>query len=187
MLGPGEWLDGDAIDAACISLMHSASSKFCHKGSWMSGWWECHYLLNKTMENYNYSKVCEFNKRGDYIDELLLSEYEVLFLPFHQPGHWVLFVCSIKTRRIEMYDSLWNASRSNLASIFAKPFLNALFSLERNEKWEIKNHGISMPQQDNGFDCGIFVIHTVWCLLRSIPVTAPPANFRETVLQWILL
>lgn len=46
--------------------------------------------------------------------------------------------------------------------------------------------GTTSPQQQNGFDCGIFVIHTFFCFLKGDVVTAPPPNFRKTVLQWIL-
>ena len=60
-------------------------------------------------------------------------------------GHWVLFVCSIKQRKIELFDSLWNTARSNLANIFVVSFLNYLFSVDSTNKWNIINHGIAMP------------------------------------------
>ena len=74
-----------------------------------------------------------------------------------------------------------------MAARFVVPYLTFLFGSEGGE-WEIIDTGNISPQHPNEFDCGIFVIHTISCILSGgeiSVVTAPPSNFRNTVLQWI--
>ena len=192
--GHGQCLDSEAIDAACISLFKSGYSVWtltgencCYKNAEVSSWWNAHYMIHGNMSTYNLAFYGHIEPRRDCIDITRINEYDKLFLPFHVPGHWILFVCSIKRRKIELYDSLWSIRRSGLAAIFVVPYLNSFFGFSADEQWEIVNHGYSSPQQSNGVDCGIFVIHTLLCIVRGEPsVTPPPANFRSTVLSWIL-
>ena len=158
----------------------------CYKSAEVSAWWNAYYMCHGNMSTFNQAEYGHIHERRDSIDINRKNEYDILLLPFHVPGHWILFVCSIKKRTIELYDSLWSVHRSGLAAIFVVPYLNYFFSFSVDEQWEIVLHGYNSPQQRNGVDCGIFVINTIFCILRGDPVTPPPADFRSTVLSWIL-
>ena len=95
-----------------------------------------------------------------------------------------MYRCQLKNRIIDVYDSMWSNTRSVLVEQFVIPHLSALLGID--EVWTVNHHGTSAPQQNNGFDCGIFVIHTIMCIYLGKEVTAPPADFRKTVLGWLV-
>ncbi len=188
IIAPKQWLDSDAIDASCLSRFKSSEcdASVCYKGAQLSAYCNTHLYLYDTMDGFDFESHL-VDERNDFIDLSRLDEYETLFLPLHLIGHWILCVCHVKTKIIEFYDSLFAPERTGLAYVYVIPFLNTLFKFDgESVRWEVKNFGLASPQQPNGYDCGIYVIHTVWCILRGIQVCAPPSNFRETCLSWIL-
>ena len=127
VLRPHAWLDCEVIDAAikslfqrCYNIISLTSHNCCYKGAWISGYWNGHYIVHKTMINCDYTR--SHSDRNDSIDLTALPVYDILCLPYHQPGHWILFVCHIKTRKIILYDSSWQDS-------IGRNFCSAIFKL----------------------------------------------------------
>ncbi|PGH34268.1 hypothetical protein GX50_02945 [[Emmonsia] crescens] len=86
-----------------------------------------------------------------------LLRVETLFIPIHDRVHWTLMVIKPAARTIEHFDSLGSLSMAYVAK--AKEWLRGeLGDLFVEEEWRVLP-SIS-PQQNNGSDCGVFLLTT---------------------------
>ena len=78
-------------------------------------------------------------------------------------AHWTCAVAKMQERRIEYYDSLSNDGSQFTSKIMK--YIRAEWAhrnngekLPKSDSWQIENVKNGVPQQDNGYDCGIFTI-----------------------------
>lgn len=84
-----------------------------------------------------------------------LLETEMVLIPVHDCAHWTLLVIKPCARTIEYYDSLGGAGRQHVGR--AKDYLRAeLRDLFIEEEWRVLP--ARSPQQNNGSDCGAFLL-----------------------------
>ncbi|KAI1298269.1 hypothetical protein HDE_04258 [Halotydeus destructor] len=105
-------------------------------------------------------------------------------------GHWVLGIICFRSRRVFLLDSLASkykpANRMEVFA-FAKRYIVMahLFAgyPEDMVKWKYI-FAADSPKQRNGFDCGIFVFHTVHAVLNRVAASVgpPPSDVARSVL-----
>jgi len=192
-LAPGESLNDEIVNCYlkllcrgenCPTNAHVFSSHFC---SFLYG------VEASTKEQrcgnqeqplaYNYSRVKEWAKRQN-VD---IFERDIVLLPVNLRGtHWALGVVDFRKKRFSLLDSLGTSARNS--SQFADAMLTYLTDEHEDkrgkpmpdvEEWAVEE-AQDMPQQENGYDCGVFMCRAAECLLRGTPF-----NFHQRdMVEW---
>ncbi|KAL1863470.1 hypothetical protein Plec18170_000305 [Paecilomyces lecythidis] len=116
-----------------------------------------------------YAGVAKWATRAKIGGEGLLN-VDTVFIPVHNSAHWTLMVVKPSSRTIEHFDSLGSLSPAYVA--LAKGWLRGeLGQLYVDEEWNVLP-SIS-PQQDNGSDCGVFLLSTA----KSVAVGLEPLSY----------
>ena len=101
--------------------------------------------------------------------------------------HWALVVIFMKDRKIVFYDSM-----GHCGSIYLKSVLNYLEHVSCNqegshfcrEDWELISARDSVPQQQNGYDCGVYTAMYAHYISKGLPLEFGPkdaTSFRERI------
>ncbi|KGQ01527.1 hypothetical protein PAAG_11764 [Paracoccidioides lutzii Pb01] len=96
-----------------------------------------------------------------------LLRVEMIFVPIHDSEHWTLMVVRPVARTIEHFDSLGSPSLAHIATV-KKWLRGELGELFVEEEWRVLP-SIS-PQQDNGSDCGVFLLTTAKLVALGMPL-----------------
>ena len=104
--------------------------------------------------------------------------HEILYFPIHKPGHWVLIVVLLREYKMIYLDSMGERGQSYLKVVFR--FLSDIsrsdgFDSMRSEiNWTFLDSDAlhNLPQQDNGYDCGMFVLMFMRAISRRIPLVS---------------
>lgn len=98
-----------------------------------------------------------------------LLNVDTVFIPVHNGNHWTLIVVRPRERTIEHFDSLGRASQRFMGLV--KEWLRReLASTYIDEEWVTVPS--ASPQQDNGFDCGVFLLSTAKAVALGIDPTS---------------
>jgi histone H3/H4 len=94
-----------------------------------------------------------------------MLDMDWVFIPIGTGTHWLLLAASIHTHEIRCYDSIKNSDKVIFAAIapelvkaFAKTY-EKVHGYPDPRPWNIissPNMPNAMPQQNNGYDCGVF-------------------------------
>ncbi|XP_046401958.1 uncharacterized protein LOC124167936 [Ischnura elegans] len=104
------------------------------------------------LNSSGYSSVRRWTKKVD------IFQKEILIVPLHLEIHWALAVVDFRQKSICYYDSM-NGRKKNILQVILK-----YLQEEKNDKkkenfdgsgWELKLIQ-DIPQQRNGYDCGVF-------------------------------
>ncbi|KAL4780347.1 hypothetical protein BJX76DRAFT_338250 [Aspergillus varians] len=104
-----------------------------------------------------------------------LLDVDTVFIPVHNSSHWTLIVVKPSDRTIEHFDSLGSLSRRHVGLI--KSWLRGeLGELYVDEEWKVLPS--ESPQQDNGSDCGVFLLSTA----KAVAINIEPLSYgaRDT-------
>ena len=86
-----------------------------------------------------------------------------IFIPInHNQNHWLMIHVNLNTKQIEQYDSLSRHTNKNYATII-QDYLSQILKTTKH-KWQTKQETI--PQQNNGYDCGMYVLGNVQKILN---------------------
>ncbi|OJD13017.1 hypothetical protein AJ78_06470 [Emergomyces pasteurianus Ep9510] len=108
------------------------------------------------LRDKGYESVRRWATRAKVGGENLLG-VEMILIPVHDHSHWTLIVIRPTARTIEHFDSLGSHSLTHIARV--KGWLHAeLGDRFVEEEWRVLP-SIS-PQQNNGYDCGVFLLTT---------------------------
>jgi Ulp1 family protease len=141
-----------------------------------SFFWQC--LTNKKNDNktlrgtYNYGNVSKWARKLPGKDILNLKNK---FIPINiNNQHWTCIVIFIKEKRIQYYDShAVGAGKENM-NIILKYLIDEDKGQQhiKPDEWALVTSTKSLPQQENTFDCGAFILelHPI-CLLAVWPVS----------------
>ena len=118
--------------------------------------------------DFGYAKVSRWTRNID------VFAADLVFFPLHLGAHWTLLVVDFRTRSIRYYDSMHSR--------------RGLYYLRRLLGWLVKEHKAkkknydfdkdsfslvvveSCPKQNNGFDCGVFMLQFAEHLSRDAPL-----------------
>jgi Ulp1 family protease len=97
-----------------------------------------------------------------------------LFIPIHMNNHWVMAVIYVQTKQIALYDSAAKAAfmeKRLITSLLMQWLQDEAISRGKTPvEWTILR-GYHVPQQRNGFDCGMFTIMAADFIANNLPLT----------------
>jgi hypothetical protein len=179
-LKPLTWLNDEIIDAY-LNLLKDRD----RKKTQMFNTNCMEYCRSYFASSQFYSKLTSYEKNQFNYDmdvkrwlhnprfQLHLNEMDKLFIPINIENiHWVLVVVFVSDRKICYYDSLRGIGgkkyTTNILKWIAKECEIDNQPFNRSE-WIIINNA-ECPQQDNGYDCGVFLLMNVDVLCDFIPL-----------------
>ncbi|KAJ5120299.1 Ulp1 protease family protein [Penicillium bovifimosum] len=121
-----------------------------------------------TLRDKGYQGVRRWANRAKIGGESLLN-VDTVFIPVHESSHWTLLVVRPMERTIEYFDSLGSRGARQVRNV--KEWLRGeLGSQYKDEEW------VHLPsvssQQDNGSDCGVFLLTNA----KAIAVGVEPTS-----------
>jgi sentrin-specific protease 1 len=171
-LKPGIQLNDEIISFYMRLLNKRENEKEVKKSYFFSPFFVTNLLFGE-------SKGYDYNKVKKWTNGITISEYEKLFFPiFIGQCHWTLAVMYIRDKKIEYYDSM-----RGLGADFLMKGLWRWLGDERTLKklnlpeseindWEfINKNPRHIPQQNNGIDCGLYLIMNADFLSDNVPIT----------------
>lgn len=158
-----EWLGDEAINFY-MNLLKEREERY--PGCYL----KCHFFNTffynmLSSRGYDYSRVRRWTLKFD------VFALDKVIIPVHMGAHWCLSVINFRLKRVEYYDSMGGRN------------IECLKKLERyiqdeyqNKKkcgpydmtgWKRYTPGHSVPQQANGYDCGMFMCKFADCSARG--------------------
>ncbi|KAJ1402450.1 hypothetical protein B484DRAFT_338665, partial [Ochromonadaceae sp. CCMP2298] len=141
-------------------------------------------LSSPTSENpvYTYGNIARWSRRFKFF------EAEKVFVPINYlNGHWVLIVIFPQTKEVRYYDSMCSEIRAQRYLHNCRLFLRDI-SADPQQAQVLHDRGCVFdisewrfetcvsPQQENGWDCGVFVIRCVEHLIEDLPLQFNPSD-----------
>ena len=137
-------------------------------------------VYGRYMADCNHAAVRRWTKKVD------LFRYRLILIPVHEGDHWILVVVRIdqnddkkKTFRIHIgvYDSLGTHNAKHVKVIKSYLQLEYYFHHGDYKKWIPRAHikgdaKVDVPQQSNGFDCGVHVCASAYNLAHHVRSTS---------------
>lgn len=121
------------------------------------------------LRDKGYASVRRWAQRAKIGGESLL-DVDTVFIPVHDSAHWTLMVVRPVSRSIEHFDSLGSPSARHIAKV--KEWLHGeLLARYVDEEWSV-DPSVS-PQQNNGSDCGAFLLSTA----KAVAVGIEPQSY----------
>ncbi|KAF5859580.1 hypothetical protein ETB97_002755 [Aspergillus alliaceus] len=129
-----------------------------------------------TMRDKGYQSVRRWATRAK-IGGASLLHVDTVFVPVHNSAHWTLIIIKPMERTIENFDSLGGPSPRHVA-VMQDWLRNELGPRYVEEEWRVLP-SVS-PQQDNGSDCGVFLLSTA----KAVAIGLEPLSYcaRDIVL-----
>ncbi|XP_065863656.1 ubiquitin-like-specific protease ESD4 [Euphorbia lathyris] len=158
-LQPREWLNDEVINLY-LELLKEREKREPQK------FLKCHFfntffykkLTSGAAKKYDYKAVRRWTterKLGYF-----LIECDKIFVPVHRDIHWVLAIINRKEKKFQYLDSLKGRDFEAL-EFLAKYFVDEVKDKCKKDidvsNWE-REFLVDLPTQQNGFDCGVFMI-----------------------------
>nr|VZI07641.1 unnamed protein product [Spirometra erinaceieuropaei] len=116
--------------------------------------------------------------------QINLFEHDLVFFPIHDRGiHWCLAAADLRNKTLTYYDSMGGGNDHCLDILLE--YLDAECqdklkkSLDGLDKWKKINTKNSVPQQENGCDCGVFLCTFAEFLSRGAEFTFSQADMPQ--------
>lgn len=167
---PARWLNDEVINAylaVLIDYLRRANGNAGRHDKPKFHAFNTFFFSN--LRDKGYSSVSRWAKRAKIGGEALL-EVDTVYIPVHNSAHWTLMVVKPTEKSIEYFDSLGSASLHHVAII--KDWLRGELSARYvEEEWSVVP--TVSPQQDNGSDCGVFLLSTA----KAVSVGIDPLSY----------
>lgn len=171
-LKPRTWLNDEIVNFY-MCMLQERDQKLCERsnGSRKPSYYFNSFFVSKLTENgvYTYSNVKRWSKKID------VFAMDRIFMPVNiSNSHWVMAVVFVTLKEIRYYDSMSGSAPNTLNAI-----LRWLTDEAREKKgvvldtseWKlIDTHKTHVPQQGNGYDCGVFSIMCADYLSDNLPL-----------------
>jgi sentrin-specific protease 1 len=129
------------------------------------------FFMTKLLENgqYNYGQVKRWSKKFD------VFALDRVFIPINLNNtHWVMAVVYVQKKEIHYYDSMSGSGKRYLDAM-----LTWLVDEAREKKgqqldksqWKLIDREQNVPQQQNGYDCGVFSIMCADYVSDNLPLS----------------
>lgn len=159
------------VDRALKQAGHTTKAQpppFCALNS---NWWNTIHLPGQTVEE-GLKKVMRWAKRAK-VGGANLLHVDKIFIPINASHHWMLLVIHGRERKMEFLNSMEGCgpSADRVFGVVYQYLALELGSAFDKHEWACVA-GRS-PQQDNGYDCGVFVCYNAVSLaLKREPLEA---------------
>ncbi|TPX26791.1 Smt3-specific protease [Coccidioides immitis] len=170
---PLAWLNDEIINAYLALIIDYARRSSGNLGRHHQ---PKHHAFNtffySSLRDKGYESVRRWASRAKIGGPSLLR-VESVFVPIHNHAHWTLMVVKPAVRTIEHFDSLGGSSSAYVAKI--KEWLRGeLGNLFVEEEWRVLPS--TSPQQNNGSDCGVFLLTTAKLVALEQPLSYGPRD-----------
>ena len=127
-------------------------------------------------------------------NKFLLSDFDKVFIPVNVNNlHWMLIVIYVETKKVVCYDSMISGKKPEYYNKFITTVENWVREEAQENQIDVSKlesivHQKS-PQQDNDFDCGVFVCICADFLSDNLPLDYSQDNmvfFRDKIAADIL-
>ncbi|KAK6772750.1 hypothetical protein RDI58_027988 [Solanum bulbocastanum] len=167
-LRPGAWLNDEVINVY-FELLKEREKREPQK------FLKCHFFntffykkLISGTGGYNYQSVRRWTSHRKLGYSLL--ECDKIFVPIHKEIHWCLAVINKKDQKFQYLDSL-RGRDSNVLKVLASYFVDEVKDKSGKHidvsSWK-QEFVEDLPEQKNGYDCGVFMIKNVDFYSRDI-------------------
>ena len=142
-------------------------------------------LLDEGCSNqYRYANVKRWSKRVPGQDVFQLNK---IFMPVNVGGvHWCCAVIDIPQKRIQFYDSMAGSGTHILSALFQylqDEYQNKKHSpMPHLHEWKLipgNDPSQQIPQQQNGYDCGVFTCMFADFISRDVPLLFTQKHINE--------
>ncbi|KAL1986951.1 hypothetical protein VTN96DRAFT_5107 [Rasamsonia emersonii] len=158
---PEAWLNDEVINAYLLLLVDYLRRVSGNAGRLDRPKYHAfNSFFYSNLRDRGYESVRRWATRAKIGGEALL-DVDMVFVPVHNSAHWTLLVVRPATRSIEYYDSLGSRSLAHVNNI-KKWLRGELGDHYVEEEWAVLPS--NSPQQDNGSDCGVFLLTTAKAL-----------------------
>ena len=122
---------------------------------------------------YYFDSVKNWHKKET--KQLFTGKYHQIYVPLNiNRAHCALLVIHLDQKKILFYDSLSTDMRPNQFMNGMLRYLSDMSALYKNkdlivDAWDMIKVG-DAPQQQNGNDCGVFVLISIYILVHGLPL-----------------
>jgi sentrin-specific protease 1 len=148
----------------------------------LDAFWRVHFFSSffwENLKNRGFDGVKRWTRKID-----IFSKDLVIFPINLGNAHWVCGAINLRYRRFEYYDSMGH--RNERAFELMRTYLVAEAEDKKKKQIDLRswrNHfSDETPQQENGFDCGVFAAQTMEQISRRDPHT--PIPLAPPTLSW---
>ncbi|KAI3459268.1 hypothetical protein Pfo_015931 [Paulownia fortunei] len=157
-LSPGAWLNDEVINLY-LELLKEREKREHQK------FLKCHFFntffykkLISGRSGYNFQSVRRWTTQRKLGYSLL--DCEKIFVPIHKEIHWCLAIINKKDKKFQYLDSLKGVDNQVL-NVLARYYVDEVKDKSGKyinvSSWE-EEFVTNLPEQENGFDCGMFMI-----------------------------
>lgn len=170
-LRPNTWLNDEVVNFY-MCMLQERDQNLCREsnGTRTPSHYFNSFFMSKLMENgqYTYGNVKRWSKKFD------VFAMDRIFMPINlNNSHWVMSVAYVQRREIHYYDSMTGNGERHLKAI-----LRWLGDESQDKKkcpldthgWRLVDGQHDVPQQNNGYDCGVFSIICADFLSDGLPL-----------------
>jgi len=174
---PGQWLNDQIVNFYFKLVQEHSWRASGGPRCWCPNSFFWAFLGGRGEREYCYSQVQRWTRRA----RIDIFDLDFVMFPMNVGGaHWAMGAIDLKAKAFRYFDSMGGAPGSNFV-----PFLQRYVSDEHRAKrggplpgeghWQLAQDEPSLPQQHNGFDCGVFT-----CLYAEHLGAGRPVRFGET-------
>lgn len=171
-LKPGTWLNDEIINTYMDMLNERdtlLSSKFPDRKA-------SHFFKTYIMSNLGTGEKYSFERVQKYESKINIFELRRLYFPINiKDTHWTLAVVDMDAKQIHYYDSMNKGGHIYMNSLLMWLKDKAEKSNSGNaydmSEWKCLDEE-NIPQQINGFDCGMFLISYCDFLSDNLPLSS---------------
>lgn len=166
---PGAWLNDEIINSYLMLIIHYLRQSNGNLGpNERPRFHSFNTFFYSTLRDKGYQGVRRWANRAKIGGEGLL-DVDAVFVPVHEASHWTLMLVRPVDRTIEYFDSLGARGARQVKTI--REWLRGELGPKYNEKeWTVLSSVSS--QQDNGSDCGVFLLTNAKAIAIGIEPTA---------------
>ena len=166
-LRPSNKLNDEVINIVMAIMFHH-DSMLCEEDPSRSAshFFNCHFIDKLVKDGHDGVKRWSKKVRGKNIFAL-----DKVYVPINvDEWHWRLAVINMKEKTIRCIDSMGLPGTSHLEAL--KLYLEAEHEAKKGaplpdaDEWELIEGTKKTPQQENGFDCGVFMLMA--CILLTV-------------------
>ncbi|KAG5341382.1 hypothetical protein C0989_011093 [Termitomyces sp. Mn162] len=171
-LQPGQWLNDEIINFyGALLLGRSDESKENPPKQKVNGsqvlniYYFSTFFWPKLKEGYEKGRLAKWTKKVD-----IFSKDVVLIPVNHSNAHWTSAAINFRKKRIESYDSMGTRRDGVFKACALRAYLDAEHRNKKKTPFDFTgwvDHSIDEPQQENGYDCGVFTCQFLQGLSRG--------------------
>ena len=183
-LKPNTWLNDEIVNFY-MCMLQERDQKLCaeSKNKRLPSHYFNSFFVSKLLENgqYDYAKVRRWSKKFD------VFTLDRVFMPINLNNtHWVMSVVYVQKKEVHYYDSMSGSGKRYLEAILRwltdEAREKKQFTLDPLE-WKLIDREKGVPQQQNGYDCGVFSIVCADYLTDYLPLVYEQKEMSEQRLK----